>query len=353
MAAIPARIQKMTTDNPYAVNATEFGRSVMSAAQTFFDGGAHLPFFGWGDPGLGKTGAVRRAAELLKCDLLVRHVADQEPTEMGGIQWERDGKMVRLSPSELPMEDNKPTILFYDEVPQAPMMNKNLLARLVLDRQIAEHRLGNKVYVCMAGNYMHNRAGTSPMPSHLQERAIHLDIVADRENWMDWAARNSIHPFVMAYHNFAPADHHVPNPDHRSTPNPRSWTRVSDIEFSSLSGQARKAAIVGTVGIEVGTRYLLQSELFKSMPDRQEIIKSPLTAPLPMDRSVLYATVSALAEIAKPNNIGAIIAYTNRLRGDEEYQALCLREAKVRNPAITSAKEYTRFAMSERGQMIS
>lgn len=341
------------SENPYALNAGEAGSAVAIAAKTFFETGVYRPIMLHGDPGVGKTEGITHAARLTVSKLITQHVADREPTEIGGIMWESGGKMVRLAPDDFPMKDDEPTILFFDEMPQAPMMNKNLLARIILDRQIGPHRLGNKVYVCVAGNYAHNRAGTSAVPSHLNARLTHLHVVPDRERWLEWAGRNAIHPYVSTYNTMAPDDHHKPNPDHEASPNPRSWKMVHDIEMSGYPSQLRKSMIIGTVGPEVGERYIAQSVLYADMPDPNDIIKDPARTAIPTNRSTLFATMLALADKAKPANIGQIIEYTNRLKNDEEYQALCLREAKVRSPTITAAAAYTKFAMSARGQSIA
>lgn len=339
-------------DNMYALTAGEAGEIIAHSADVFFRTGIYNPVMLWGDPGVGKTQAADFAAMKTGAALITQHVADREPTEIGGIMWEKDGKMIRLPP-DLPMEDKKPTILFYDETPQAPMMNKNLLARVVLDRNVAGFNLGDQVYVCLAGNYAHNRAGTSAMPSHLNARLTHIHVIPNVDQWNIWAATKRIHPFVTTYMKSTPGDHHIASPDKEAGPNPRSWSRVSQIEFSGYAPMLRKSMIVGTIGKEVAERYLAQTELYANMPDPDLVLANPKTAPIPDNRTTLYALVEALAAKAKPNNIGAIIEYTNRLTGDEEYQSLCLREARLRNPAVTSTNEYTRFAMSPKGQGIA
>ncbi|UMO76053.1 AAA domain containing protein [Planktothrix phage Pra-JY27] len=341
------------TEHPYAVTAGEAADAVTAAARAFFAGTAYIPLMLWGDPGVGKTEAPKAAARALDARLLVVHVADREPTEIGGLYWVVNGEVKRLAPTDLPIGGDEPTILFFDEVPQAPMMNKNVLARVVLDREVSGHRLGSKVYVCCAGNHARNRAGTTPMPSHLNARLCHMDVVVDPVAWGDWAAANNVHPFVTSYIKWQPQSLHKPNPDERATPNPRSWARVSEIEFAGLTGQARKAALVGTLGLEVGTEYIARSDLLRDMPDPDVILRDPKGAPLPPSRAVMFATVSALAARAKPNNIQAIITYTSRMEGDEEYQVLCLREARLRNPAVASARAFTDFLRSARGQALA
>jgi len=333
------------TENPYAVTATEAGEAIYHNAKTLFEGGPYIPLMLWGDPGIGKTQAPIAAARRLGARLICQHVADREPTEMGGIHWEKNGQMVRLPPADYPMDD-QPTILFFDEVPQAPMMNKNVLARIVLDRQIGEFRLGPKVYVCCAGNYAHNRAGTTPMPAHLQARLTHLDVVPSKDGWLEWAYTNRVHPFVTAYQSDKPEHHHKADPNNPASPNPRSWVRVSDIEKSGVGGQARKAQIIGTIGTEVGTSYLMRAELYGSMPAVADVVKDPKGTDLPSNRGVMYALVEALAAEATPKNIGAMITYTSRFVNDEEYQVLFIRSARARNPAITSASAYRDWAMN-------
>ncbi len=343
----------MSNDNEYALTAGECGDAVYHAAKTFFETGIYRPIFIWGDSGIGKTHGVRSAAQRLGAVLNAQHLADREPTEIGGIYWERNGEMVRLQPQDLPTQNGVPTILFYDEAAQAPMMNKNLLARIMLERRIGDYNLGDKVYVCAAGNYMHNRAGTSPMPAQLNARMAHLHARDDVDAWRLWAAGNGVHPFVVAYQHHAPGDHHLPDPTKEASPNPRAWEMVSDIERSGYPSLLRKSMIVGQIGQEVGSRYIAQSQLYANMPDPDAVIANPRKAPIPDNRSTLFALVCALAAKAKGSNLGAIIEYTNRLVGDEEYQAVCLREAKARNPAIAAARDYTQFAMSAKGKNLA
>lgn len=333
-----------------SLTAGQLAALTKELAAAMFNGGPYIPIFAWGDPGLGKTRAISDAASALGARLVVQHVADREPTEMGGIYWERDGEMVRLKPTDLPTEDGVPTILFFDEVPQAPMMNKNILARIVLDREIAGHRLGNKVYVCAAGNHAHNRAGTSAMPSHLNARLTHIDIVPDPDSWRAWAALNGVHPYVLSYNRLAPNDHHVPDPDKKSGPNPRSWARVSDIEMTGVTGKLREVMILGTLGAEVGERYIQQASLFDGLIDLDEAISDPNNAQIMTDRRLLYVAVSSLAARTTTANFSNIITYLMRIPNSEEYLAVYLSEARARQPSITSTAAFTKFALSPLGR---
>jgi hypothetical protein len=339
-------------DNPYSVTALEAGDAIFSAAKSLFVGVLYLPIMLWGDSGVGKTQSIVEAARRLKANLFTIHAVDREPTEIVGINWVVNGEMKRLAPGDIPFND-EPNILFFDEVPQAPMMNKNVIARVVHERMVGNNPLGKRTYVCCAGNYAHNRAGTTPMPAHLNLRMSHLDVVVSYEQWLLWAATHGVHPYVSGYIRLQPDRIHKPDPSLRASPNPRSWHRVGEIEFTGMTGQARKSMIVGTLGMDAGTAYLDRTDMLKDMPDPHEVLKDPARAEVPKDRGTLFVLCSALGKIAKPANMDSLIKYTNRFTDDEEYQVLTITEAKLRNPAVTSAKAYRDFLLTQRGQSIT
>ena len=121
---------------------------------------------GRGDPGLGKSDIAEAVADDLGWALVYADLATRDPADLGGMPWVTDGRTVRCRADWLPSEGRG--ILFLDELPQAGLANLNIAATLIREHRIGEHRLPPTWMVVCPGNYQHNRAGTTTMPSHVR-----------------------------------------------------------------------------------------------------------------------------------------------------------------------------------------
>jgi len=155
------------------MNIPEFATvltAVMRHNMRLHDEGASIKDYlvpmAWGDPGLGKSDIAEAVADDLGWEMVYADLATRDPADLGGMPWVTDGRTVRCRPDWLPTEGRG--ILFLDELPQAGLANLNIAATLIREHRIGEHRLPPTWMVTCAGNYQHNRAGTTTMPSHVR-----------------------------------------------------------------------------------------------------------------------------------------------------------------------------------------
>ncbi|CAH2605741.1 AAA family ATPase (plasmid) [Rhodovastum atsumiense] len=322
--------------------------------QRLADAGAPVTSFlipmAWGDPGLGKTTIVEAVAATLGWQVIQADLATRDPAELGGMPWVENGRAIRCRPDWLP--DSGQGILFLDELPQAGVANMNIGATLVREHRIGEHFLPRGWMVVCAGNFQHNRAGTSAMPSHLRNRLLHLTVEADANAWAQWASRKGLDPMLIAYNRFRAAEYH-----HRfcatsnAYPTPRSWEMGSQVLGLDLPEALRRECLDGTVGEAAGADFAGFRQVCQSLPDVQAIIADPTTAPIPSDAMTLYALIGALAYNARPGNFAAIITYLDRLP-EQEFAVAGVLDATARDETLRLTTAYTRWAAAH-GELLS
>ena len=134
------------------------------------------------EPGLGKTSIVEAVCAEQDWDLDTVPLASYDATEMGGFPIPDPENMVynRATPFWLKnINPNRKRVIFFDELSQAPTPNHNVVAMLVNERKLGEHKLPDNVAIVCAGNAMQHRAGTNPLPSHLKDRLTFINVETD------------------------------------------------------------------------------------------------------------------------------------------------------------------------------
>ena len=208
----------------------------------------------WADPGLGKSDIAEAVADDLGWEMVYADLATRDPAELGGMPWVTDGRTVRCRPDWLPTEGRG--ILFLDELPQAGLANLNIAATLIREHRIGEHRLPPTWMVACAGNYQHNRAGTTTMPSHVRNRLLHLDINADANAWAKWASARGINPMLIAYNRYRAQEyHHKFSATDNAYPTPRSWTASHQVLRLDLPEALKRECTGGMIGPGAGADF--------------------------------------------------------------------------------------------------
>ena len=103
-------------------------------------------------PGIGKTSVVEELAEELGWDLITVPLASYDAAEIAGFPIPDKEQMIynRATPFWLKATTSRPTILFFDELPQAPTPNLNVVAMLVNERKLGEHVLPDNVVIVLS-----------------------------------------------------------------------------------------------------------------------------------------------------------------------------------------------------------
>jgi hypothetical protein len=348
-------VQPMKREAP--MNIPEFATvltAVMRHNMRLHDEGASLKDYlvpmAWGDPGLGKSDIAEAVADDLGWEMVYADLATRDPADLGGMPWVTDGRTVRCRPDWLPTEGRG--ILFLDELPQAGLANLNIAATLIREHRIGEHRLPPTWMVACAGNYQHNRAGTTTMPSHVRNRLLHLDINADANVWAKWGSTRGINPMLIAYNRYRAQEfHHKFSATDNAYPTPRSWTASHQVLRLDLPEPLKRECTGGMIGPSAGADFTGFCEIYASLPDVGAIIADPDHGVIPNDPMTNHALMGALSYHATPANFASIVRYLDRLP-EQEYAVVCIVDATARNGALLVTSAYQSWAAAH-GDLLS
>ncbi|WUH92542.1 MoxR family ATPase [Streptomyces sp. NBC_00433] len=185
------------------------------------------PVFLWGAPGIGKSSLVREFAEALGLECVSLLGTQLAPEDLIGVPQIRDGRSVFCPPEAIARDE--PYCLFLDELNAATPDVQKAFYSLILDRRIGNYELPAGSVVIGAGNRATDSALARPLASALVNRLTHVHLEASAVDWLKWAARSDIHPWVTDYLTDRP--HHLwskPPKTEEPFSTPRSWHMLSD-----------------------------------------------------------------------------------------------------------------------------
>jgi hypothetical protein len=204
------------------------------------------PVFIWGQPGIGKSSLVELFAEQvgLECaTLLGTQLAAEDLVGVPRITGDGDHARSRFCPPESIARD-EPYVLFLDELNGSSHEVQKAFYSLIHDRRLGSYRLHPQAVVIGAGNRSQDSAIVRPMSSALVNRMVHVHLVSSPRDWLAWARRSGIHPWVVDYISQRP-DHLVTAPPRHEEPfsTPRAWHILSDLLHSYGAGSAEGPGI--------------------------------------------------------------------------------------------------------------
>lgn len=321
------------------------------------------PLFIWGPPGCGKSSAVHQFAMRMSRNILDWRLTLMDPVDMRGTPKEKNGRTVWAPPVEFPMEGEG--VMFLDELAQARLEVKNVAAMLALERRIGEHKLGAGWWVVAASNRMGDLAGTSPMPTHLNNRFWHVELETSLDNFLDWAPnarpaplpvyRKSTPPEgegldyrVIAYLKYRPTALLSFDPRSKETAfaSPRTWAGLSAImpelevcvdDDPTLAGEWAG----GMVGKAHGHEFIGFLRTMASLVSIEQILLDPDTAPVSTDPSVSYALATGLASHVKRESVEAAFRYV--LRIGKEFAFIFAKKLENIQPNLRKTKPFVNF----------
>lgn len=324
-----------------------------------------------GSPGIGKSAATERAAELLgesvgcpnvamlsdigKVDpkthfgLFDVRLSQCDPVDVGGLPYADKTLNVqrRLVSDWFPSTDRDDIpehgMLLLEEVVSAPPAVQAAAYQLTLDRRIGDKKMKDGWSVVLTGNLMTDGGVVHKMPTPLANRLIHVYVRSDNDSWHKWAIDRGIEPVITGFLKFRPEllntfNQHVEkkSKDHAFATE-RAWEAVHDLVTTDAN--AHPALIAGTVGNGPATEFAAFREIWQSMPNIDNILKNPETASVPEDTAVRYAVCTALASRVTKDNFEAIAAYVERM--PREFTMMTIKDCVNRKQGeITCTKAF-------------
>ena len=319
-----------------------------------------------GEPGIGKTSAIRQAAlnvandkafmaeigKGLDCDastLPVRTViaAQYEATDIGGLPWHNgEGMMIRLRPEMLPGAGIG--VLFFDEMSKAKQSVMNVLGQLTLERRVGEHQIAPGWSIVGAGNRRQDRSGDQEIPRFLLDRLAVYDLVSSKADWLDYAMEHLVDPAVIWFVKSNDEWFQKFDPQSKINPTARSWEKISDyIKSGNWTGQNLRATVESTVGGPGGHAFYSFYSLREKLPDPESVLADPKNAPIPADHQARYALMAALSGSVSRKTISGFNEYLKRFDVEVENG----RETAVFSVQMVRAKDKTVF-MTDAGMDI-
>lgn len=198
-------------------------------------------------------------------------------------------------------------VIFMDEVNGAMPIVQAACYQLFLDRKLGELELPAGAMVMAAGNRENDGGVTFNLATPLKDRMIHVELVADLQEWTNWAMDAGVHPMVVSYLQSNTTDFNTLSPNNPNIcggSSPRSWVTISELvyEFENMFGEQASegeeriltAMMDGTVGDDIAGRVKTHRKMVHKLPKTMDILTGKvkdLSEVKDMDISKHYAVV--------------------------------------------------------------
>ena len=249
------------------------------------------PVFLWGAPGIGKSSLVRGFATELGLECVTLLGTQLAPEDLIGVP-ELVGGRSRFAPPES-IARHDPYCLFLDELNASSPEVQKAFYSLILDRRIGSYELPKGSIVIGAGNRAVDNALARPMASALVNRMIHVHLTASARDWLAWARRNDIHPWVLEYLTQRPDHLWSAAPKVEETfSTPRGWHMLSDALHSfgeDVSEDLLGVLAFGTVSANHASMFKAFVKTVRNAYGLEAVLRGDTRWPsAPQDRDLLY-----------------------------------------------------------------
>ena len=297
-----------------------------------------------GPPGCAKTARIHAAAAAAGRKAVIFRASLAERVDLGGCLVPDTAKGVtRALPLELLHQlrtSTEPTLLFLDDLGQAPQDVQNAVMSLFDDGNLPESCL-----IWGATNRPGDKAGVTALIEPLRSR-FHLafgiptpgvDDKADGgvllgtwkeevDGWCEWANGEGFAPEIIAWHRsttgrtlYAWKPHSDPAV---RLPDFRSWRVVGHLWNR---GHRDLRSIAAAIGKGAAAEFSAFAALADQLPTPDQVWLDPDGAPVPSDPAAQYLIAAMLGRAAEPKQAHALMTYVNRL--PRVMGAYCARDA--------------------------
>lgn len=319
---------------------------------------AQQPAMLHGSPGVGKSDVIRQLAKARGLELIDLRLSQLDPVDMRGVP-SVDAKKKITSwnvPSFLPTEGKG--ILFLDEINSAAQATQAAAYQLVLDRKLGDYTLPEGWSVIAAGNRTTDRAIVNQMSTALKNRFTHLNYEVNNDDWCEWALRSNISVEVLGFIRFRPMllnefEQRNDSKEERERmqrlknaqafATPRSWEFLSRVVAQQPPKDLEYELYSGIVGEGCAAEFMGYLKYYRDLPNLDALLMAPDKTEVPEAPATLYALATGLATKATPDNLERVVKYA--LRMPAEFQVLLMKDAIVRDSALTNTKAFNEWAI--------
>ena len=308
---------------------------------------ARMPFLLVGPPGVGKTEIVEEVADALEYRCILTHPVVDDPVDYKGmpavVQSESGARAEFLPFGELSRMVNatEPTLVFMDDLGQAPPAVQAAIMQLVLARRINGHAISDNVTFAAATNRREDKAAVTGLITPLLDRfATVLSVEFDLDDWIAWGLDHGMPVELLAFARFKHQEigKFQMSKDMKKSPTPRSFAGLGRLVNMGL---VDPEVVTGAIG-DLGAEFLSFYRLWTLIPDRNEIYLNPDTVSVPNEPSVLYALMGSLSHVANAGNFDATMRYLARIPAD--YSVGCVKDAVARDKSLVKTRAFLQWA---------
>jgi hypothetical protein len=322
-----------------------------------------------GKPGVGKTYGAREAAQVEGFDFISLCCPLQSPVKIGGYPRppehpDGDATHCLFDGISRAFHATSPTLLFWDDLGMAGGETLKAIVEMIQFGRIDGRVLPDCVVQCGATNDIGHGADVQGLIEPLKTRWHSIiPVETSVDDVVRYGLANGWPAWECAYLRNSPQAVHDWKPSKSMSidgATPRGWEYLAGWDNDGIDDVEVWSGCVGKGrAIEAHAFKELQSEL----PDRDAVLASPMSAPVPENPGARYLVAMALAAAMNHKNFGACIQYLQRL--PEMFLAFSVRDAfeaeERRREAkklpsgyqpISASRDFSAWVVSKAGQDI-
>lgn len=298
-----------------------------------------------GSPAIGKSDIVKQIAAEAKLWVIDIRLSMYDPADLNGLPFrtEKNGRQLAeyLPFGVFPTEDTpipegyKGWLIFMDELPSAVPAVQAAAFKLILDREVGQHKLHPMAFMVAAGNTEDDGAIVNPLPTPLQSRMINFKVKPELKSFLAYALKHGLDYRIAAFLEFKPEYLYKfdPNHDDLTYSSPRTLMFLSKLINGETVTRDDLPLVAGTIGQAAANEFISFVKLYDEIAKISDIVANPLTAKCPTNNpSLCFAMAGSLSQHATKKNLPAFIQYAERM--DMEYQIITLRQILGRHPDL-------------------
>lgn len=255
---------------------------------------ANLPILLLSQPGAGKSSLARQLAEKFNLEFIDIRLATHDPTDLTGLPRFVDNKAQFVPFDLFPLENTplpkgkKGWLCLCDEVTSCSRSMQAASYRLILDREVGQHKLHPNCFLMAAGNRSEDNAVVNDLSTALKSRLITLRVTIDPEQWIeDFAVPYDIDHRIIGYIKANPdaLNDFDPDSDTDTFCCPRTLEFLSRIIKGHDITKKDIPLIAGTIGdVRAGEFYAACQVLQSCTVTIDDILKDPFLCDMPQDK---------------------------------------------------------------------
>jgi len=294
---------------------------------------AGVPVILWGEPGIGKTSAIKQLAIDFSMKLETVIASIREPSDFSGLPVVGDNNSVSFAPPQWAksLAESSAPLLFLDEISTAPPAVQAALLRVVFDRVVGDLELPESLRIIAAANPPDQAAGGWELSPPLANRFLHLTCEPELEAWANgmesghwptaraaklspsWRdglteARILVAGFVRTRPGLQIKVPDSADEAGKAWPSPRSWEMLSKLwaagKSCSLPKAEREKALLelaeGSVGAGPGLEFRTWVKEL-DLPNPEDLLNDPSKFKLPERGDHRYVVLTSVVQAALSN----------------------------------------------------